>query len=213
MLGGCAASGDAPSSGPVQVYVAGHGMHTGLVVRTADMPRRAWPAQADFPQAQYLELGWGDRKFYMHPSPGLLLALRAVFWPTDSAVHVVGFSGPIEREFPGSEIIALRGSRSGFARLVDFVAETHAPEPNDLGPGQRAGSRFYASPRRFHLFDTCNTWVARALAQAGLPVDPARVIAARDLLRQARRLTPASASSEVNEHVRGEGTELASYRP
>jgi uncharacterized protein (TIGR02117 family) len=172
----------------VPVYVAGHGLHTGLVVRSADVPADAWPARRHFPHAEYLELGWGDREYYMHPAPGPLLALRALLWPTDSALHAVGFSGPIEREFPGAEIVELHVPLPGFARLVEFVRESHAPEPNDLGPGQRPESRFYASLRRFHLFETCNTWVARALAQAGLPVDPAGALTASGLLTQVRRL-------------------------
>ena len=148
------------------------------------MPQNAWPARVDFPHAEYLELGWGNRQYYMHPSPGPFLALRAVLWPTPSALHAVGFSGPISREFPGARIIELRVSRAGFSRLVAFVRDSHEPEPNDLGPGQRANSRFYASPRRFHLLETCNTWVARALHEAGLPVDPSAAVTAGSLLRQ-----------------------------
>jgi uncharacterized protein (TIGR02117 family) len=163
-------------------------MHTGLIVRSADVAHDAWPARADFAHAEYLELGWGDREYYMHREPGPLLALRAVLWPTPGAVHAVGFSGPIAREFPGSEILELRVEPAGFSRLVEFVRASHAPEPNDLGPGQRTNSRFYASERRFHLFETCNTWVARALAEAGVPVDPGSAMTASQLLHQLRHL-------------------------
>jgi len=41
-----------------------------------------------------------------------------------------------------------------------------------LGPGLYGRSRFYASRERFHLFKTCNVWVATALREAGLPVTP-----------------------------------------
>jgi hypothetical protein len=157
---------DSPAQA-VPVYVAGHGMHTGLIVHSADVPIDAWPARARFPQARYLELGFGDRQYYMHPAPGPWLALRAVLWPTPGAVHAVAFDGPIAHDFPGSEILELRVEQGGFTRLVAFVRASHAPEPNDLGVGQRPNSRFYASPRRFHLFETCNTWVAHALAEHG----------------------------------------------
>ena len=37
------------------------------------------------------------------------------------------------------------------------------------------------------LYGTCNTWVTRALSTAGLPVAPAGVIIAGEVMRQAKR--------------------------
>ena len=196
MLAGCASSPPAAEvprdGGPSRVfYVANHGWHTGLIVRSADVPREAWPARRDFPDARYLELGWGDREYYMREDPGIWLGLRALFWPTDSAIHAVAVRDAIEREFPASEIVELRVSEAGFRRLVEFVAASHARDAAGdwivLGPGQRPDrSRFYASGRRFHLFETCNTWVARALREAGVPINPRAAITAGSLMRQVR---------------------------
>jgi uncharacterized protein (TIGR02117 family) len=188
LAAGCAASGPNPGAAPdgPALYVAGHGMHTGLIVRTADLPPLAWPAQRDFPRAEYLELGWGDREYYQAEDFSLWLGLRALLWSTESAVHVVGFSGPAERAFPGSEIVPLRVSPEGFERMVAFIAGTFQDDGIRLGPGQREGSVFYASDRRFHLFETCNTWVARALREGGLNVSPRRAITAEGLLSQLR---------------------------
>lgn len=193
LASGCASTGPAPgqaSEGPT-IHVAGHGMHTGIIVRAADLPPRAWPAQRDFPRAEYLELGWGDREYYQAEDFSVWLGLRALLWPTESAVHVVAFSGPIERAFPSSEIVPLRVSAQGFERLVRFVGETFQPGPEGngvyLGPGQRENSSaFYASERDFHLLETCNTWIARALREAGLEVSPRRAITAEGLLSQLR---------------------------
>jgi uncharacterized protein (TIGR02117 family) len=200
LLAGCAgsppAAGTKADSGASRVlYVAGHAWHTGLIVRSADIPQKAWPARRDFPDARYLELGWGDREYYMREDPGIWIGLRALFWPTDSAIHAVGVRGPIEREFPTSEIVELRLSEAGFKRLVEFVAASHARDAAGdwivLGPGQRPNSsRFYASERRFHLFETCNTWVARALREAGVGIDPRAAITAGSLMRQVRRARP-----------------------
>ena len=205
LLAGCAGSPpDAETqadSVPIRIlYVAAHGWHSGLIVRSADVPPQAWPARRDFPEAQYLELGWGDREYYMREDPGIWLGLRALLWPTDSAIHAVGVRGAIEREFPTSEIVELRVPEQGFRRLVQFVAASHARDAAGdwtvLGPGQRPNSsRFYASERRFHLFETCNTWVARALREAGVRIDPRAAITAGSLMRQvrgARRVDPAS---------------------
>jgi uncharacterized protein (TIGR02117 family) len=178
------------------IYVAGHGLHTGLVVHTDDVPAGLWPARDDFPKSRFLEVGWGDRAYYTHPDPGLWLALRALLWPTDSAVHAVGVPKTVEGEFPGSELVELRVSEAGFARLLTFVAASHARDAQGyaivLGPGQREHSSFYASERRFHLFETCNTWVARALHAAGLPISPKGVILAEAVMRQVRRFATGS---------------------
>jgi uncharacterized protein (TIGR02117 family) len=174
------------------VYVAAHGWHTGLIVRSRDVPRDAWPARVDFPEAEYLELGWGEREYYMREDAGVWLGLRALLWSTSSAIHAAGFRGPVAGEFPRSEIVELRVAQAGFQRLVSFVGASHERDAAGrtivLAPGQRPGSLFYASHRRFHLFETCNTWVARALQEAGVPVEPRSATTAEGLMRQLRPL-------------------------
>ena len=103
----------------------------------------------------------------------------------------VSVHGTIESEFPASDIVELRVSEAGFLRLVEFVAASHARDAAGgwigLGPGQRPNrSRFYASGRRFHLFETCNTWIARALREAGVRIDPRAAITVGGLMRQVR---------------------------
>lgn len=196
LLAGCTAPAPDPSlSGAPRahlLYVANHGMHTGIIVSSNDVPAGAWPARDDFPDARFLELGWGDREYYMRDDPGILLGARALLWPTASAVHAIGVRESIGQAFPGSEIVPLRLTEDGLRRLVAFVAATHSRDAAGraivLGPGQRPNSRFYASDRRFHLFETCNTWVAHALLQAGLPVNPRRAVFASDLMRQVREI-------------------------
>ena len=56
-----------------------------------------------------------------------------------------------------------------------------------LGHGLYGTSWFYAARSRYHLFNTCNTWVTRALSTAGLPVAPAGVITAGEVMRQVKR--------------------------
>lgn len=173
------------------IHVVTDEAHTGLIVRAADVPAAAWPARRDFPGAEYLELGWGEREYYIREDMTLWLGLRALFWSDKSTIHVVAFSGPIEREFPGAQVLEFRVPEAGFARLVAFVAESHerdaAGRPIALAPGQRPHSRFYASARRFSFRETCNTWIARALREAGVDVDPGRAVTAAGLMRQLRQ--------------------------
>lgn len=127
-----APSSDAPpaaASSLRTIFVIRHGWHTGIVVRAADVPEAAWPARHDFAGGDYLEVGWGDREYYQAPDPSAWLALRALFWTTPGVLHVVGFSGPVERYFTAAEIVELRVSEQGLARLVDYVRTSYELDP------------------------------------------------------------------------------------
>jgi len=57
-----------------------------------------------------------------------------------------------------------------------------------LGGGQYASSRFYAAREKYSLLRTCNTWTARALREAGLPIEPLQVVTAAGLMDELRKL-------------------------
>lgn len=172
------------------IHVVRHGWHTGIVVRIADIPPEIWPeAAAEFPRMTYLEVGWGDRRYYMHPDSGAGTASRAAVFGGPGVLHVVGLPNAPRVEFPRSEVVALPVSREGFDRLCAYFAASFerdaAGGPVLLGDGLYGVSRFYASSERFHLLNTCNVWTARALREAGLPIAPA--LTAGSIIDNARR--------------------------
>jgi len=181
------ARGDAPAT---SVWVLDHGWHAALAVRRSDVDRVAWPDVDDFPQATFIELAWGDREFYMATSPSVWLAMRAAFKTSGSVLHVVGITTPLATAFPGADIVELRLAPVGFVALTRFIADEYARDdarrPIRLARGLYGASWFYAARGRYHLFNTCNTWVARALQHAGLPVSPAGTPTAGALMQQVR---------------------------
>lgn len=197
---GCAAqppraAAPAPDAQPTphRIHVVRHGWHSGIVVPAANVPADAWPARREFADAQYLEVGWGDRAYYQAADPSLWLGLRALLWPRPGVLHMVAFSGPVEREFAAAEIVALQITPQGLARLIATVAASHerdaAGQPIAFGPGLYGRSRFYASRDRFHLFATCNVWTAAMLREAGVPLGPLLSPTAGALFAQLRRVT------------------------
>jgi uncharacterized protein (TIGR02117 family) len=172
------------------VYVTDHGWHTGIVVRQSDVPAALWPTHRDFPGSKYVEIGWGDRNFYLAPQGTLWLALKAAFWSTSAVLHVIAFDGPPNRSFPGREVVALRVSEHGFRQLADFVgaawATDESGEPIRLGPGLYPLSRFYLANGKYSLLRTCNAWTATALRAAGLPINPTFVVTASQVMNEAR---------------------------
>jgi uncharacterized protein (TIGR02117 family) len=177
----CAAQDRAPYpprlSEPTRlVWVVGHEWHTGLVIRRADIPDGLWPEHGDFVGAEYLEVGWGDREFYQATAPTLSLGLRAAVGANPGVLHVVAFSDAIGAVFPRSQIVELSLSTEGLAALCSFVHAAHARDETGramaLGPGLYGWSRFYLGRERYAFPETCNTWTARALRAAGLPIKP-----------------------------------------
>ncbi len=172
------------------IYVVNHGWHTGLVVKRADIPLGLVPEAADFTDADYLELGWGDWDFYQADAPGLWLTLKAAFWPTASVLHVVGVQGAVTGWFAGYEIVRLPLARNHAVRLAGFIhrsfARNGAWKARPIGPGYGRDSHFYPARGKFHLFNTCNTWTSRALEAAGYPSGMVEPITADHLMAKAR---------------------------
>lgn len=176
------------------LLVVRHAWHTGVVVPAAALPVDS-PFRTAFPEADWLELGWGDRLYYPDPDPSLGLALRAALWPTPSAVNLTAHRGPATA-IPGEELFHLEVSTAGLARLHERALRAleldAAGRPIPIARGRAPQSVFWASPEPFHLLRNCNRWTAELLRAAGLPVVPFGTVTTGDLFRQiepfARRL-------------------------
>lgn len=198
LLTACAAPPPAPL--PSQAYldaktvifVTSNGWHSSIIVAKADLPPDRLPETADFPEARFLEFGWGDAVYYPAKQVTLGKTLRAALVPTPAVVHVAGLRAEPARSFPKAEVVSLPIDDENFGRLVHFVdasfERSGAARAAATGPGLYATSRFYPAKGRFHLFNTCNTWTARALAAAGFDVSTSGTSRAEALMQQVRAL-------------------------
>ncbi len=179
-----------PDEPGIIVYLTSHGWHAGLVIRRADIPQGVWPQHRDFPDAEYLEVGWGDRDYYQTPDPHLGITLKAALLPTASVLHIVGFSGSVSAYFPRSEIIEIRLTEPDFEKLCHTFAASYFKDPAgntvSLGSGLYGNSRFYRSHETYHLLNNCNAWTGRALQTAGCPTRPASILTVKQLMTRAR---------------------------
>jgi len=200
LLTACAAAPPAPPpsrsylGAKTVIFVTSNGWHSGIIVAKADLPHDRLPETADFPEARFLEFGWGDAVYYPAKKVTLGMTLRAALVPTPAVVHVVGLRAEPARSSPGAEaeVVSLALDGKNFGRLVDFIdasfERSGAPRAAATGPGLYATSRFYPANGRFHLFNTCNTWTARALAAAGFDVSASGISRAEALMQQVRAL-------------------------
>lgn len=172
------------------VYVLSHGWHTGIAIRRQDIPEGIWPEHHDFGDSEWVEVGWGDQDFYMAREATLGLALKAVFWPTSSVLHLVGLRDPVEGFFPRSDLLEITVTERGFDKLVTFIHDSYARDEGGraipLGPGLYGHSRFYLAREKYFLLKTCNNWTAQALRSAGAPITPLYAVTAGNVMSQAR---------------------------
>ncbi|MFQ5541676.1 MAG: DUF2459 domain-containing protein [Candidatus Binatia bacterium] len=171
-------------------YVVSHGWHTGIVVNRRDLIEMVPSLEDNFSSGEYLEIGWGDERFYQAKTATLGLVLQAIFWPTPTVLHIVTVPTNPRRYFSGSESVEVSVPQSGYVKLLAFVAKSFSRTPSDgvikLGPGLYGNSWFYRAEGAFSAFNTCNTWVAKSIETTGFPISGMTTITAEGLLSQLR---------------------------
>lgn len=181
------------------VFVVYDSWHAAIVLPKTELSSTEIPEVADFAAARYVEFSWGDQDYFPDPDSGVFKALKAAFWSSGSVLHLVGFDDEVRRFYPKAKVIELRLSPAAQSRLTVFVAESFqrsALKQRAMArPGLYEHSRFYPSTQRFSLLNTCNTWVARALETAGLPLTAAGVITASQMGDQLGRSLAAGGTS------------------
>lgn len=167
------------------IFIVHNSWHAAIVLAKSDLADTAMPELADFPSAEFIELSWGDRDYFPNPSAGVFTAIKAALWSGGSVIHLVGVNDSVARFYPGATIVELRLSPPTYRRLVEYLDETFLRDGSPPRAHATAGlfphSRFYPARRKFSLLRTCNTWVAEALEQAGLPITAQWVISASNL--------------------------------
>jgi len=158
VVAGCAESIEglhppAPGERVKPIYVINHGWHTGIAVRRADIPKGVWPEHRDLPASEFVEVGWGDRDFYVAPEGTLWLAVRAAVWSRSSVLHLVWFDGPVAQFFRQGEIVEVFVSDRGFHQLAVLIEDAYVKD----GSGRRSSS-VRASTRT-----AASTWLARSI--------------------------------------------------
>ncbi len=193
------------------VSVADHGVHAGLIIRLADIDAIARQTDDPVLQAvltrfdayQWLEIGWGDEDFYRF-APALSdvtvrMAFNALAGLNKTAVlHVAGLHDNAAASFPRSDVVDLRLTRRGLARLVgglsksfgrqsmeSFAAES-IDRPIELGPGIYGPSLFYRATGHYSVLNTCNRWIADLLASAGVAASPVPATLSGGLIAELR---------------------------
>ena len=195
VLGGCAPQ---PLHRPLPaacepshtLFVVSHGWHTGIVVNRMDLLNLLPVLAPELGQQEYVEIGWGEERYYQDAEPTSGMGLRALLWPNASVLQVVPFGNPPRRYFPQSDVVEVRVDEAGYRAALAFMAATFTRTPEGgvirLGPSLYGNGRFYRAEGSFHAFNTCNTWVARAIEKTGFPISGSTTLTAGGVVSQLR---------------------------
>jgi uncharacterized protein (TIGR02117 family) len=159
-----------------RLYIANHGWHTGVIFESSVLKDLIPELAMRFAGSDYLEVGWGDAGFYQAEEISFGLVVQALLWPTESVVHVVGLSEPPETYFSASTIKSLAVRNENIRTLARFIQSSFALDnkgaPQPLQEGIYGNSQFYRGVGSYYLFNTCNSWTAKALYSAGFEINP-----------------------------------------
>lgn len=158
------------------IYLIKQRWHTAVVFHTEDLDTAVLPEAKYFYGAELIDIGWGDEEFYQHPGFDWELAYRALFHPTPSTLRVEGIYFSKQKYFDISEIvIELKINNEQLKILLNAVSETvwKDEKGNHEILSEQGTNRviFFKANQEYHLFNTCNTWLAKSLKQAGFEIE------------------------------------------
>ncbi len=194
-LAACTAAAPQPAAdeGPRThtVRAISNGWHTAIVVERAELVATGLlPEADDFPNAMFLEFGWGDRVYYPAREKTLGMTLDAALTGTPAVMHMAGLARPPESTYQDVEVVPVALTEDGFRRMIGAIAgDFERPDGTRAAPVSRGlytDSYFYNARGTFHLFNTCNTWTARILRTGGVDLSPSGIVTADEMMERLR---------------------------
>ena len=161
-------------TGSNEIYIVSHGWHTGFIVPAKAIQIKIPELKGRFTRSQYIEFGWGDKKFYQAKEKTSGLAMKAAFWPTESVVHATPSSQNPYRFVPDIEVEMLCLTDSELLSLINFIANSFYKDSKGevlrLKTGGHGYSQFYKGVGDYSLMNTCNNWTAKGLRSVGMNI-------------------------------------------
>ena len=206
LLAGCAPMAQdmtLPVPANAVISVVERGWHTDIALPTDELNGPIASLERDYPGAQYLVFGFGEREYLMaHGGSGEMVA---AMFPSPSAVLMTALRAPPAEAFGADNTVTLRLDQTGVDRIAALIwqdLEQEDDKANRLAEGPYPGSVFYASNETYDVFHTCNTWTAALLRGGGLPVEPHGVLFSGQVMRQVRRIAALQATGHTEAALR-----------
>ena len=171
-----------------KIYIAKIDWHVGILLEINDKSVGKIKALKEFEDFEFVDIGWGDAEFYQSEVEfDAFLAAKAILFPTPSVLRIKGYNFKIERLFDWRDFVfELELSESEFDKLCKYIENSFEKDENSKNiitkKSSRGDAKYYSSVLKYHVANTCNTWVAAALQNADQPIDEDDIITADHLL-------------------------------
>lgn len=168
-----------PPANGVEIYVCSNGVHTDLVLPLR-RPNFDWSTRVPLehfraadPGASWVEIGWGDRGFYLEAATWadvrVTTILKALTSLGGSVMHVTRTYQPGEDD----RCVRVLLTEEQYAQLATFVERSFARDGAGhfvpiRGRGYWGSDTFYEAVGSYSLLYTCNSWTSEALKLAGV---------------------------------------------
>ncbi|NWF51404.1 MAG: DUF2459 domain-containing protein [Ignavibacteriaceae bacterium] len=158
-----------------EIFIVKQRWHTGFVFKAEQLNNLIWQSSAQLKNYRIIDVGWGDQDFYQYPGFDFGLAFKALFLPTPSTLRVEGFYMNMEDYKNYCDIVVMiKLSEVQLNKIFEFIQSTYVLDDNSnpvlLSQSEDGSINFYKAKGSYHLFNTCNSWIAKGLKQAGLPI-------------------------------------------
>ena len=171
-----------PERGGISVYLRSNGVHADLVLPASsphdwrdefpldvvvDMKRVAAPGSL-----RWIAFGWGDRGFYVQTRTWRDLRAGAVTVALlglgPAAMHVEYLARPQDYRVQRIDLDPNQYRALAAALRAGFQRDPNGSPRRIDAPGYFATDAFFEGTGRYTLWLTCNEWIRRALASAGV---------------------------------------------
>jgi hypothetical protein len=179
------------------VYVVRRTWHIDIGFTAGDLQSPLAGVRGAFPDAKYLEFGFGDRQYLAsrHRGAG---TLASALWPGPGLILMTALELSPQAAFGAEHVYELRVNVRQMSDIQQFIWRSLMHDQDSiqpLEPGPYEGSAFYAAVPKYSAVHTCNTWAAEALRAAQLPVRSTGVVFAGQLWSEVHPLAQPQAPS------------------
>lgn len=168
------------------VFVRKLSWHTGIIVQVDSLSKAIIPELSDFSEYEHAEFGMGDEYYYQAEDPGYFEAAKAAIIPSSAVVKVQGKIQSIAQISDYSDFMyKVNLSDKEYKKLLLFISKSikRNSENKALISSNRLNGNviFCKSTEKYHIMNTCNTWVANALEESGFVKISGTVIRSEEL--------------------------------
>lgn len=176
------------------IYIINYSWHTGFVIPVDSSLAANMPVIKNFNGYKYIDIGWGDRDFYQLEEFKLYEGLKALLVPTPAALRFEGYTLTIEETAKYVDRVnEIKLDEEKYKRLIGFInsylKRGKYGEFNLLSEKSEVRIIFFAAEGSYHLYNTCNTWIAKGLKQCGFNINLGNVSTEEDIFRELSALS------------------------